>query len=67
MVHLDLVEDAPRRSGRAPPHDYKWRYGIVDGERVPRDHLDPTPVDVRSSHRDDDDNQRGCHECQGDN
>jgi hypothetical protein len=37
LVHLDLVEDPPGRDGRITPRDYTWQYGIIDGERLPRD------------------------------
>lgn len=62
LVHLDLVEDPPGAHGRTPPRAYTWRYGVVDGERAPRDRLDPPPSEVRSSNRrddDDDDDRRG--------
>nr|CAB3463685.1 unnamed protein product [Digitaria exilis] len=43
----------------APPvHDYTWHYGVIDGERVPRDHRDPAPRDHHDKHNhgnDDDD------------
>ena len=68
LVHLDLVEDPPGRDGRAAaPRVYTWDYGVVDGERVPRDRHDPPPADIHGSRRDDDDDRRGRRERQGDN
>ncbi|XP_066347861.1 uncharacterized protein [Miscanthus floridulus] len=68
LVHLDLVEDPPARDGRAAaPRVYTWDYGVVDGERVPRDRHNPPPADIHGSRRDDDDDRRGCRERQGDN
>ena len=54
-VHLDLVEDPADRDGRSDIHDYKWHYGFIDGERVPRDRHDPLPRDHHDKHRRDDD------------
>ncbi|XP_066365462.1 uncharacterized protein [Miscanthus floridulus] len=68
LVHLDLVEDPPDRDGRAAaPRVYTWDYGVVDGERTPCDRHDPPPADIHGSHRDDDNDHRGCRERQGDN
>ena len=65
LVHLDLVEDPPGRTGHNPPREYTWRYGVIDVERVPRDRNDPPPSEVRSSNRrdndDDDYDRRGRH------
>lgn len=60
IVHLDLIEEPSTRDGRIPPpRDCKWRYGVVDGERTPRDRHDPPPTVHHDRHRrDDDDGQR---------
>ncbi|RLN12339.1 hypothetical protein C2845_PM09G13460 [Panicum miliaceum] len=56
IVHLDLLEDPPGRDGRSPPpKDYKWHYGIIDGERTPRSRHDPRPVDRYDGRRREDD------------
>ncbi|CAN6380530.1 unnamed protein product [Urochloa humidicola] len=71
IVHLDLVEDPPGADGRAGLHDYKWHYGVVDGERTPRDRHDPAPADHhnRRHHGDDDDDdyRRGRRDRKSDN
>ncbi|CAD6258250.1 unnamed protein product [Miscanthus lutarioriparius] len=68
LVHLDLVEDPPDRDEHAAaPRVYTWDYGVVDGERTPRDHHDPPPADIHGSHRDDDNDRRGRRERQGAN
>ncbi|CAD6227068.1 unnamed protein product [Miscanthus lutarioriparius] len=68
LVHFDLVEDPPGRDGwAAAPRVYMWDYGVVDGERTPRDRHDPPPADFCGGHRDDDDDRRGRRERQGDN
>ena len=64
IVHLDLLEGPLGRDGRSPPpKDYKWHYGIIDGERTPRSRHDPRPVDRYDGRRreddDDDLDQRG--------
>ncbi|CAD6232924.1 unnamed protein product [Miscanthus lutarioriparius] len=68
LVHLDLVEDPPGRDGHAAaPRVYTWDYGVINGERTPRDRHDPPPADIHGSHRDNDDGRHGRCECQGDN
>ena len=64
IVHLDLLEGPLGRDGRSPPpKDYKWHYGIIDGERTPRSRHDPRPVDRYDGRRREDDDhdldQRG--------
>ncbi|KAJ1287526.1 hypothetical protein BS78_02G017000 [Paspalum vaginatum] len=66
IVHLDLIEDPPSRDGHRGTRDFRWRLGIIDGERVPRDRHDPPLPNRYGSHRrdddDDDDDSRGRKE-----
>lgn len=57
-MHLDRVEDPPGSDGRVTPRRYTWYYGIVDGQRVPRDRHDRLPVSRPNSRRDDGDDDR---------
>uniref|UniRef100_K3YYW5 Uncharacterized protein n=1 Tax=Setaria italica TaxID=4555 RepID=K3YYW5_SETIT len=54
IMCLDLVEDPTDRDSRSNVHNYKWHYGAINGERVPRDRHDPLPRDHHDKHRHDD-------------
>jgi hypothetical protein len=67
IVHLDLVESSPDDNGRPTTRELKWRYGVVDGERVLRDRHNPPPTDNRHERRRDDYNndRRGHRDDKG--
>ena len=41
LVHLDIVEPPPDEYDNSTPRKIDWHYGVVDGERAPREHHDP--------------------------
>lgn len=63
LVHLDLIESPVDGHGTTSTRELTWHYGVVDGERRPRErHASPPPPDARHRcHRDDedDDDHRG--------
>ncbi|EES07927.1 hypothetical protein SORBI_3005G024500 [Sorghum bicolor] len=59
LVHLDIVEPPPDEYGNSIARTIDWRYGVVDGERIPRERRDPPPDASRDRRRDDDDDRRG--------
>ncbi|KAG0541416.1 hypothetical protein BDA96_02G014900 [Sorghum bicolor] len=58
LVHLDIVEPPPAEYGNSIARTIDWRYGVVDGERIPRERRDPPPDASRDRRRDDDDDDR---------
>ena len=66
IVHLDLLELPPDSHGRVETKDFTWHFGVVDGERMPRERQEPPPPEPRRQHRrdddDDDDERRGRRE-----
>jgi len=72
LVHLDIVESPPNEHGRSSSRKLDWDFGVVDGERGPRERHDPPPPEPRRDRRrDDDDNdyddgdRRGRHHDKG--
>lgn len=62
LVHLDIVESPPDEYGRSSSRKLDWDYGIIDGERGPRERHEPPPPVPRHDRRrddDDDDDRRG--------
>lgn len=67
LIHLDRVENPPGRDGRVMSRGYTWRYGVIDGDKVPCDYHDQPPRNSTNTRRNDNDNRRGRHRCKGDN
>ncbi|WVZ91565.1 hypothetical protein U9M48_037717 [Paspalum notatum var. saurae] len=66
LVHIDLVEGPPGCDGLPATRSLPWHHGVIDGEREPRDRLDPPPTAHCSDRRrwdredeDDGDDRRG--------
>jgi hypothetical protein len=59
LVHLDLIEFPEDDYGRTRTRGLKWQYGVIDGERGPRErHASPPPEDRPERRRGEDKDDR---------